>query len=195
MEYADGGTLAQFLSLRQGRLLQEAMVASLLFGITSAIEYVHAQNILHRDLKSENVFLTQTGTVKVGDFGIAKQLAASSKGVRQKANTLLGTPHYISPELCCGTPYDSKSDIWSLGCILYEMVSLNKAFESDNLPALVNKIMERESVPRLTHPALLRVVSTLDLPNFRVYGGGVVLFFWDGWVALLFSSIFSRPLN
>lgn len=114
--YADGGTLAQFLAKRKGRLLRDATVRALFRGVCSAIEYIHAQRILHRDLKSENVFLMLSGVVKVGDFGIAKQLSVSTKGGRAMANTLLGTPHIISPELCKGEDYDEKSDIWSLGC-------------------------------------------------------------------------------
>ena len=146
MEYADGGTLAQYLAKRQGRPLSHPAIVSLLVGISSALEHIHGHDILHRDLKSDNVFLMLSGEIKLGDFGIAKQLSTSSQGGRKKTNTLLGTPHYISPELCSGNPYDSKSDMWSLGCILHEMVTLNKAFTSENLPALVNKIMECEYV-------------------------------------------------
>eukprot|EP00038_Savillea_parva_P027582 m.60397 g.60397 ORF g.60397 m.60397 type:complete len:699 (-) comp7954_c0_seq1:15-2111(-) len=147
MEYADGGTLAQYLAKRQGRPLSHPAIVSLLVGISSALEHIHGHDILHRDLKSDNVFLMLSGEIKLGDFGIAKQLSTSSQGGRKKTNTLLGTPHYISPELCSGNPYDSKSDMWSLGCILHEMVTLNKAFTSENLPALVNKIMECDYEP------------------------------------------------
>ena len=100
-------------------------------------------SILHRDLKTANIFLTKDSDVKLGDFGIAKLVSATKK----QASTVIGTPYYISPELCQGKPYDQKSDIWALGCILYEMVSRKKTFDGSNLPALVNKIMTGSFAP------------------------------------------------
>eukprot|EP00041_Stephanoeca_diplocostata_P037459 m.1419703 g.1419703 ORF g.1419703 m.1419703 type:complete len:1947 (-) comp25041_c0_seq7:305-6145(-) len=146
MEYADGGTLAQYLESRKKRQIKEQHVRVIFRQIVDAIHYIHGKSILHRDLKVQNIFLMLDGTVKVGDFGIAKQLAQASGGVR-KANTVLGTPYYISPELCQGLEYDSKSDIWSLGCILYEMCTLTKAFTGDNLPALVKRIVDGRYTP------------------------------------------------
>lgn len=102
-----------------------------------SLQAIHSHHILHRDLKTQNIMLDRTQkVVKIGDFGISKVLSSKSK-----ANTVVGTPCYISPELCEGKPYDEKSDIWALGCVLYEMASLRKAFDAANLPALVLKIM------------------------------------------------------
>lgn len=143
MEYADGGTLAQFLFNRNGVEVPEIQIVRIFRQIVDAIAYIHGKRILHRDLKTQNVFLTLDSIVKVGDFGIAKQLNDSKK----KAHTLLGTPNYISPEHCQGLPYDDKSDIWSLGCILYEMAMLHKPFDGSNLPALVEKIVNGEIDP------------------------------------------------
>jgi serine/threonine protein kinase len=84
--------------------------------------------------------------LQIGDFGISKILSSKSK-----AYTVVGTPSYISPELCEGRPYNQKSDIWSLGCILYEMCALKRAFEAPTLPALVLKIMRGNFQPLPAH--------------------------------------------
>uniref|UniRef100_A0A182QRM4 non-specific serine/threonine protein kinase n=1 Tax=Anopheles farauti TaxID=69004 RepID=A0A182QRM4_9DIPT len=143
MEYADGGTLAQMLSERsQGEPLPERFVLNIFEQLTSAISYMHSQNILHRDLKTANVFLHGKGTVKVGDFGISKIM-----NTNVHAQTVLGTPYYFSPEMCEGKEYNEKSDVWALGCILGEMCCLKKAFTASNLSELVAKIMTAEYVP------------------------------------------------
>ena len=80
---------------------------------------------------------------QVGDFGISKKMATHQGA----AHTVLGTPYYISPEMCEGQRYDAKSDVWALGCILYEMACLQKTFEGSNLPALVTKIMNGQFAP------------------------------------------------
>ena len=138
MEYAQGGTMYNFIEEREGKLLDEEEIIRLFVQITLAIHHVHKQNILHRDLKTQNILLNKTRkVVKIGDFGISKILSSKSK-----ANSVIGTPCYISPELCEGKPYNQKSDIWALGCVLYELATLKKAFEASNLPALVLKIMK-----------------------------------------------------
>ena len=83
------------------------------------IQALHSKNVLHRDLKSANVFLTSNKYVKIGDFGISKVLDSTS------AKTFVGTPYYLSPEVCSNKKYDLRSDLWSLGCILYELCTLN----------------------------------------------------------------------
>ncbi|XP_071942036.1 uncharacterized protein [Antedon mediterranea] len=144
MEYADGGTLSQFLNNQQRkRELEEREILLMYQQMVTAIRYIHDHNVLHRDLKTANIFLTKEGIIKMGDFGIAKVMSSNNRG----ANTVLGTPYYISPEICEGKPYNEKSDIWALGCILYEMACLQKTFEGTNLPALVNKIMKGQFTP------------------------------------------------
>uniref|UniRef100_A0A8W7PGS8 non-specific serine/threonine protein kinase n=1 Tax=Anopheles coluzzii TaxID=1518534 RepID=A0A8W7PGS8_ANOCL len=143
MEYADGGTLAQMLAVRsQSEPLPERFVLNIFEQLASALSYMHSQNILHRDLKTANVFLHGKGTVKVGDFGISKIMNSNVH-----AQTVLGTPYYFSPEMCEGKEYDEKSDVWALGCIIGEMCCLKKAFTASNLFELVGKIMTAEYVP------------------------------------------------
>ncbi|XP_078283301.1 uncharacterized protein LOC144608926 [Rhinoraja longicauda] len=144
MEYAEGGTLAQksaVLSL-QDRELEELEILNLFHQIVAAICYLHEHSVLHRDLKTANLFLTKEGEVKLGDFGVAKVMMTGSE-----AHSILGTPYYISPEICEGKCHNDKSDIWSLGCILYEMACRQRTFEGTNLPAVVNKIMKGQFAP------------------------------------------------
>ena len=97
--------------------------------------------ILHRDLKSRNVFL-RNNQIKLGDLGVSRVLAETF------ANTFLGTPYYMSPEMIKDSKYDAKADIWSLGCIAFEMIQLKRAYQCDSLMRLLWKIVE-EDVPRI----------------------------------------------
>ncbi|BES95101.1 NIMA-related kinase [Nesidiocoris tenuis] len=157
MEYADGGTLSQYIS-RAKSPIHELEILSLFKQIVSAIQYMHEHNILHRDLKTANIFLTKDELVKIGDFGISKVMNTKSQ-----AHTVLGTPYYISPEMCEGKQYDQKSDMWALGCILYELACREKTFQGSNLPALVNKIMKGsyEPLPTIYSTGLKIMVSDL----------------------------------
>jgi len=92
------------------------------------INYLHSNKILHRDIKTINMFLAKGDVIKIGDLGVAKQLETSLK----MASTVVGTPYYLSPELCEEKPYNNKSDIWSLGCVLYELCTQKHPFEANN---------------------------------------------------------------
>lgn len=142
MEYCEGGTLAQFLS-RQKQPLLETDILSIFRQIASALEYLDDKNILHRDLKAGNIFITKQNVIKIGDFGIAKILSTQSPA----ASTVIGTPLCFSPEVCQGRRYTKKSDIWAAGCVLYELTCLRKTFESSSLPALINKIVKGQFAP------------------------------------------------
>ena len=108
-----------------------------------AMDNIHSRKILHRDIKAQNIFLTKSNTVKLGDFGISKVL----ENTVAMASTVQGTPYYMSPEVCQNKPYTYQSDIWALGCILYELCSLKHAFHSENLLGLVYKIVQETHSP------------------------------------------------
>ena len=104
--------------------------------ICMGLKHCHDRKILHRDLKAQNIFLTSTGLVKLGDFGIARVLT----GTAEMASTVVGTPYYLSPEIVENKKYNAKSDIWSLGVVLYELAALQVPFSGSNLPQLVINI-------------------------------------------------------
>merc|ERR1719262_1494558 len=128
--------------------------------ILQALQYIHQQRILHRDLKTSNLFLTkQKSIVKLGDFGISRVL----EGSIEAAITVVGTPYYMSPEVCENKPYTFKSDVWSLGCVLYELCMLKHAFSADNLLGLVYKIVsdKYEPIPKRYSPSLNSLIRNM----------------------------------
>jgi len=142
MEYADSGCLHQMIQ-KCRQPLSEAQLVSLFAQLLLAVRHIHKKKILHRDLKTRNVFLTRAGCLKIGDFGLSKVLGSAASF----AQSAVGTPYYLSPELCEGRPYNSKSDVWALGCIVYEMATFKHAFDATNLPALVVNIVQGEYAP------------------------------------------------
>lgn len=137
MDYCEGGDLFKKINNQRGTLFPEEQILDWFVQICLALKHVHDRKILHRDIKSQNIFLTKDGTVQLGDFGIARVLNSTV----ELARTCIGTPYYLSPEICENKPYNNKSDIWALGCVLYEMCTLKHAFEAGNMKNLVLKII------------------------------------------------------
>ncbi|XP_026161717.1 serine/threonine-protein kinase Nek4 [Mastacembelus armatus] len=138
MGYCEGGDLYHRLKQQKGELLPERQVVEWFVQIAMALQYLHERNILHRDLKTQNIFLTKTNIIKVGDLGIARVL----ENQNDMASTLIGTPYYMSPELFSNKPYNHKSDVWALGCCVYEMSTLKHAFNAKDMNSLVYRIVE-----------------------------------------------------
>ena len=111
------------------------------------MKHVHDRKIIHRDLKCQNIFLTKTNLIKLGDFGIARVLS----NTRENAKTMVGTPYYLSPEIIENRPYSFKSDMWSLGVVLYELCALKPPFNADSLHFLALKIVRGSYNPLPQH--------------------------------------------
>ena len=145
MTYCPGGDL--FSKVRRarerGRPFPEARVVTWLMQLVSALAYIHSKKIMHRDLKTQNVFIGRDGSLRLGDFGLAKVLERTD----DFATTFTGTPFYLAPEICMSQNYGFQSDLWSLGCILYELCSLEHAFAADSLLSLVYKIVRGNFEP------------------------------------------------
>ncbi|XP_017316624.1 serine/threonine-protein kinase Nek1 isoform X3 [Ictalurus punctatus] len=147
MDYCEGGDLFKKINNQKGLLFPEEQILDWFVQICLALKHVHDRKILHRDIKSQNIFLTKDGTVQLGDFGIARVLSSTV----ELARTCIGTPYYLSPEICENKPYNNKSDIWALGCVLYEMCTLKHAFEAGNMKNLVLNIIRGSYPPVSVH--------------------------------------------
>ena len=159
MEYADGGDLYE--KIKENRksqvLFEESDIWRIFIQLVKGLKALHELNILHRDLKSANVFLMKDGSVKLGDLNV-------SKVYRQNMGyTQTGTPYYASPEVWNDKPYDTKSDIWSMGCVLYEMASLKPPFRAKNMEGLYKKVMEGKviRIPTKFTNDLFRIIQIL----------------------------------
>ncbi|RDD44562.1 Serine/threonine-protein kinase Nek4 [Trichoplax sp. H2] len=144
MGFCEGGDVYNYLKNRNGLPIDESQVMVWFMQIALALQFMHSNNILHRDLKTQNIFLTKHDIIKVGDLGIARVL----EGSWDLATTRVGTPYYMSPELFSNQPYNHKSDVWALGCCVYEMLTLKHAFSAKDLNSLVYKILNGK-VPQM----------------------------------------------
>ncbi|NXE77658.1 NEK3 kinase, partial [Cochlearius cochlearius] len=147
MEYCDDGDLMQKIKHQRGKLFPEDTILHWFVQMCLGVKHIHDKRVLHRDIKSKNVFLTQNGKVKLGDFGSARLLAHPVS----YACTYVGTPYYVPPEVWESMPYNNKSDIWSLGCILYELCTLRHPFQANSWKHLILKICKGSYNPLPSH--------------------------------------------
>jgi serine/threonine protein kinase len=141
MEYVEGDVLTRFGS--KGQLLQVEEVLEIIANAAEALDFAHQRKIVHRDIKPANIMRTSEGQIKVMDFGIAKLPSSTLT----QDGSVLGTPAYMSPEQIQGKDLDGRSDLFSLGSILYELLTGVKPFQGENLTALTYQITHENPPP------------------------------------------------
>ena len=156
MEYCDNGDLNDFIERQKQtkHLLSENIVWKIFIKITLGLADIHKLKILHRDLKALNIFLKKDDDIRVGDLGVAKILNQTFF-----AKTFIGTPYYLSPEICEDKPYNDKSDVWALGCILYELCTFQHPFTAKSQGGLILKILN--DTPKPIHTYYSKEISNL----------------------------------
>jgi serine/threonine protein kinase len=142
MEYFPGGDLRELIA----KGLAPNVAIAILLQIAGALTAVHAQGIVHRDMKPDNVMIRGDGSLALADFGIAKQ--TNSEISRTKHGEVFGTPYYLAPEQALGLPVDQRTDIYSLGILFFEMLTGRRPFQADNAQALMYQHVNAP-VPRL----------------------------------------------
>jgi NIMA (never in mitosis gene a)-related kinase 1/4/5 len=159
MELAEGGDLMKRIveHKKLGSNFPEFEIWSALVQITTGLKVLHSANIIHRDLKCANIFISKEGTLKLGDLNVSK---VNKMGL---AYTQTGTPYYASPEVWRDKPYTYSSDIWSLGCVLYEMCCLDPPFRAADMSSLYKKIIrgDYDAIPSFYSDSLGRVIRHL----------------------------------
>jgi beta-lactam-binding protein with PASTA domain/predicted Ser/Thr protein kinase len=171
MEYVDGSTLRELL--HSGRRLLPERTLEMTIGILQALEYSHRAGIVHRDIKPANVMLTRNGQVKVMDFGIARAMGDSGMTMTQ-TSAVIGTAQYLSPEQAKGEQVDARSDLYSTGCLLYELLTVRPPFVGDSPVAVAYQhVREEPQAPSVFDPELTPEMDAIVLkalvkdPNYR----------------------------
>ncbi|MDH6215019.1 Stk1 family PASTA domain-containing Ser/Thr kinase [Streptomyces pseudovenezuelae] len=171
MEYVDGSTLRELL--HSGRRLLPERTLEMTIGILQALEYSHRAGIVHRDIKPANVMLTRNGQVKVMDFGIARAMGDSGMTMTQ-TSAVIGTAQYLSPEQAKGEQVDARSDLYSTGCLLYELLTVRPPFVGDSPVAVAYQhVREEPQPPSVFDPEITPEMDAIVLkalvkdPNYR----------------------------
>ncbi|MGW1622195.1 Stk1 family PASTA domain-containing Ser/Thr kinase [Streptomyces sp. NPDC002172] len=171
MEYVDGSTLRELL--HSGRKLLPERAMEMTIGILQGLEYAHRSGIVHRDIKPANVMLTRNGQVKVMDFGIARAMGDAGMTMTQTA-AVIGTAQYLSPEQAKGEQVDARSDLYSTGCLLYELLTVRPPFVGDSPVAVAYQhVREEPQPPSVFDPEITPEMDAIVLralvkdPNYR----------------------------
>jgi len=137
-EYAEKGDLYNQIckQVKKNAPFPEKKIIDWLIQVCQALKYIHSKHIIHRDIKPQNIFLSNKGCIKLGDFGVSKTL----NNTMEKAKTFVGTAYYLPPEIIDGKKYSYTADMWSLGITFYQLMTFKMPFDGDSLPAIIKKI-------------------------------------------------------
>ncbi|GAA1172092.1 Stk1 family PASTA domain-containing Ser/Thr kinase [Ornithinimicrobium humiphilum] len=160
MEYVEGRTLRELLNEKRQLLPDEA--ARITAAVLSALEYAHERGLVHRDIKPANVMVTDQGAVKVMDFGIARALADTAATMTQ-TQAVMGTARYLSPEQAQGLDVDGRSDLYSVGCLLYELLAGRTPFQGDPVSLVYQHLGENPKPPSTYQPSLPQALDAITL--------------------------------
>ncbi len=142
LEYADGNDLSKYISRKK---LPEKKILSIFSQIIFGLAYIHSQNILHRDIKTENILVFKNGMIKIGDFGISRILSDG-----ELAQSIVGSPYFMAPELFGQSPYSYPADIWAAGCVLYQLMTHKYPFQARSREELMIRVLNgnNPAIPR-----------------------------------------------
>ncbi|HUP61843.1 MAG TPA: protein kinase [Thermoanaerobaculia bacterium] len=182
MEFVRGYTLSELLEEALGRQMPTRAGVGLTRQICRGLQAAHEQGIIHRDIKPQNVLIDAKGEVKLMDFGIARMAEASEAAAMTQAGLIVGTPHYMSPEQVQGKQLDSRSDVYSMGVLMYEMLVGRRPFESSSLTGVLTAhITEKATAPMEVRPDIGREVNAIVMrclakdPKDRYADSGALL--------------------